>query len=473
MNKKSIKKLTLLRLLKIFFIAIASIMLSMMIGYREFFKFTIENKAMEISTVVKAGLTSHMKAHIMDKRDYFLEEIKTINNIEALYIIRGKSVEEQFGASLKKNEKSYKDLNNKINLKEASFYWNDRAGIVKAIIPYKASSEGELNCLACHNVQDGETLGALEIDMDIKSYQQLTLHYGYIFIFLLIFFAFIIILIIFNFIEKHITKPLSNILKNGEESYQYHNEINIEMYESQELYSLAQNFNNFNHDVIEKELALKKKNAELKHLNGEIESTLGETIMAMGKIEEIRSGDVKDHTLRVSKLSKLIGKEYGLNDEDVALIGLTSPLHDIGKIGIPDRVLLKPAKLTSSEFEIMKTHTTMGYQILRHSKRVVLKNAADIAYSHHEKYDGSGYPQGLKEDEIPLFARIVAIVDVLDALLCKRVYKEAWSDQDVRKFIEEQKGKHFEPKLVDIVLENFEEYATLVRKLSQVGNQNS
>jgi putative nucleotidyltransferase with HDIG domain len=186
----------------------------------------------------------------------------------------------------------------------------------------------------------------------------------------------------------------------------------------------------------------------------------------IGKIEEIRSSSTSQHTKRVAILSTIIAKEYGLSDEQVKLIEIASPLHDIGKVGIADAILNKPDKLTQDEFTNIKSHSLFGYNILKNSKREILKTAAAIAYEHHEKYDGTGYPQGLKGEDISVYARIVAIVDVFDTLLSKRVYKEPWPIEDVIAFLKEQRGKQFEPKLVDILLENIDEYAHLHRDLS-------
>ncbi len=465
MNRKSIKQLTLIKLVQIFLVAIFTISFVMFFAYREFFRYTAEHKAIEFSTVVKAGLTSHMKAGIMDKRDYFLHEITNIPNIKSLSIIRAKTVIDQYGVSKRKNEKSYSDVKGLSDLKQNSFFWNNANGYVRAIIPYKANSKGDLNCLQCHNAKDGETIGALDIEMDISPYKNLTSTYGYLLIALLIFFAFIIILVVFHFIENNLTKPILKIAKEADDAYTHHSTIDIEAYEAKEIYGLAYNLNELNSEVLEKEQALKRKNEELNELNEEIELTLRETMIAIGEIEEARSNDVKNHTRRVSKLSGIIAKEYGLTTAEINLIELTSPLHDIGKIGISDAILLKPGKLTAEEYEGMKEHAELGYNILKHSSRIVLKTAAMIAYGHHEKWDGSGYPQGLKAYEIPIFARIVAIVDVFDALLCQRIYKDAWSKEEVLAFIKGQEGKHFEPKLVAIVEEHFDEYAKIINDL--------
>jgi response regulator RpfG family c-di-GMP phosphodiesterase len=139
-------------------------------------------------------------------------------------------------------------------------------------------------------------------------------------------------------------------------------------------------------------------------------------------------------------------------------------MHDIGKVGIPDSVLLKPAKLDESEWEIMKTHSELGYNVLKNSDRPILKSASIIAREHHEKYDGSGYPRGLKGDEIDIFARITAIADVFDALGSDRYYKKSWSLDNILEFFVEQRGKHFEPKLIDIFIENLDKFLEIREK---------
>jgi putative two-component system response regulator len=136
---------------------------------------------------------------------------------------------------------------------------------------------------------------------------------------------------------------------------------------------------------------------------------------------------------------------------------MASTLHDIGKISILDCVLLKPGKLTQEEFEIMKTHTVIGYELLSNSNKPILKIASKIAREHHEKYDGTGYPRGISGEEIGVYARIVALTDVFDALGTERVYKKKWEWDKIIDYIKEQRGKQFDPKIVDIFLENLEE----------------
>ena len=257
-----------------------------------------------------------------------------------------------------------------------------------------------------------------------------------------------------------------DIIDETQDAYFLHKNIDSKKYESKEFEDVALSVNNFNKTVIEKENQLKLKNRELQLLNEEIESTLKETMFAIGEIEEIRSTSIAKHTKRVALLSTIIAKEYGLNEKQINLMEIASPLHDIGKIGITDAILNKPGKLTREEFEIIKSHSLYGYNILKNSKREVLQVGAAIAHEHHERYDGTGYPQGLKGKDISVYARIVAIVDVFDALASKRVYKDAWSAEEISAFFKGERGRHFEPKLVDIMLKNMDKYIELHRSLT-------
>jgi len=193
-------------------------------------------------------------------------------------------------------------------------------------------------------------------------------------------------------------------------------------------------------------------------LHKELEDTQREIIYRMGEIGETRSKETGNHVKRVAEYSKLLGKLCGLKQNDIDIIFMASPMHDIGKVGIPDSVLNKPGKLNDEEWEIMKEHSELGYNILKNSKREILKAAAIISYHHHEKWNGSGYPQGLKEEEIHIFGRITAIADVFDALGSDRCYKKAWELDKILDLFKEQKGKHFDPNLVDLFFDNLDEF---------------
>ena len=182
----------------------------------------------------------------------------------------------------------------------------------------------------------------------------------------------------------------------------------------------------------------------------EIYDTRLEIVRCLGRAAEYRDNETGLHIVRMSKIAELLGQAYGMNSHQCELLLNASPMHDIGKIGIPDHVLLKPGKFEPDEWEIMKTHAAIGANILSGSDSELLTMAKEIALSHHEKWDGSGYPGGLTGEDIPLVGRITAIADVFDALTSERPYKKAWTVEDAVKLINEQSGIHFEPKMVEL-----------------------
>jgi response regulator RpfG family c-di-GMP phosphodiesterase len=204
--------------------------------------------------------------------------------------------------------------------------------------------------------------------------------------------------------------------------------------------------------------ALEAQLNEIKSLQDEIVQTQIEIIFTMGAVGESRSKETGNHVKRVAAYSKALALHYGLTAEEAERLKEASPMHDIGKIGIPDAILNKPGKLTFEEYEIMKTHAQLGYDMLKYSERPLLKAAATVAHEHHEKYDGSGYPRGLKGEDIHIFGRITALADVFDALGSDRVYKKSWDDERLLGLFREQKGVHFDPNLIDIFMENIDEF---------------
>ncbi|MEJ6475702.1 DUF3369 domain-containing protein [Pseudoalteromonas piscicida] len=178
----------------------------------------------------------------------------------------------------------------------------------------------------------------------------------------------------------------------------------------------------------------------------------------LGEAVEKRSKETGSHVKRVAHYSMLLAQLYGLSHYQAEIIKLASPLHDIGKISIPDHILNKPGKLTDDEWLIMQTHAQQGYEILKNSTNEILQCGALIAYQHHEKWDGSGYPQGLKGEQINIVGRITALADVFDALGSERCYKPAWPLEKVIKLLNEENGKQFEPKLIDLFLNNLEQF---------------
>lgn len=184
-----------------------------------------------------------------------------------------------------------------------------------------------------------------------------------------------------------------------------------------------------------------------------------EISIRLGRASEFRDLETGGHIKRMSHYSKLLASLCGLNEEECELVLYAAPLHDIGKVGIPDKILLKPGKFEGNEFEIMKQHTLLGAKILEGTEQYpVLKAGQIIACEHHEKWDGSGYPRGIKGEEIHLYARIIAIADVFDALSSKRVYKEAMPLEKVLSIMKKDAGTHFDPNLIELFLNNLDQF---------------
>ncbi|MFW5444419.1 MAG: HD domain-containing phosphohydrolase [Methylococcaceae bacterium] len=196
-------------------------------------------------------------------------------------------------------------------------------------------------------------------------------------------------------------------------------------------------------------------------LNEEIIETQKELIYVMGEVVENHSEETGLHIKRVAQISELIAEKYGLSSEHAAMIKIASPMHDIGKVGIPDEILHKPGRLTRAEFQIMKKHTDLGYKMLNKMDKPLIKMAATIAHQHHEYFNGKGYPLGLAGNQIAIEARIVGLVDVFDALGSHRCYKQPWDDQQIMDYLIAKRGKQFDPELVDLFLENSDQIISI------------
>jgi len=199
----------------------------------------------------------------------------------------------------------------------------------------------------------------------------------------------------------------------------------------------------------------------------EIKRTHDEIIFRLAMAIENRDTDTGEHIKRIDDMTVLFCDKIGIESEDCIKYGLASTMHDIGKIGIPDSILNKPDKLTENEFSLMKKHCNIGSNILDGSKIDILNIAKEIALNHHERWDGKGYPTGLKGDNIPLSARIVSLVDVYDALSFQRVYKKAWPLEKIIQFLQESKGGIFDPELVDLFLEHIAKFEAIIAKYKQ------
>lgn len=200
-------------------------------------------------------------------------------------------------------------------------------------------------------------------------------------------------------------------------------------------------------------------------LYDKLRDTQTKIINKLASAAEFKDQETSKHTKRVGLYSALLAEHYGLGREEIAKIELAAPMHDAGKIGIADKILLKQDKLTDEEFEIMKTHAKLGHDLLFDEENEYLKSAALIALEHHEKWDGTGYPYGKKGEEISIFGRIVAIADVFDALISVRPYKTAWSFEKAHELLQNNRGTHFDPELIDIFDCHIDEIHTIYQEL--------
>jgi two-component system response regulator RpfG len=193
-----------------------------------------------------------------------------------------------------------------------------------------------------------------------------------------------------------------------------------------------------------------------------------ETLLRLAKAGEYRDEETGFHVVRMARFASLIAERMGLSREECHVIETAAPMHDIGKIGTPDNILLKPGTLNPEELVVMRTHARIGYEILKDSPSKYLQMGAVIALGHHEKYDGSGYPDNLAGEAIPLPARIVAVADVFDALTSERPYKHAWSIQDALQYMQAEQGRHFDPVCVQAFLAQFDKVLQIRQQLQDL-----
>ncbi|TLS72120.1 HD domain-containing protein [Aliarcobacter thereius] len=197
----------------------------------------------------------------------------------------------------------------------------------------------------------------------------------------------------------------------------------------------------------------------------DIENSQKEIIFKMGAIGENRTKDTGNHIKRVAEFSKLLVSLYGLSEEESELLKLVSPMHDIGKVSIPDNILNKPGKLNDEEFELMKTHTRIGFDILNDIDKPLFNLAKTIAYEHHERWEGGGYPRGISKEDIHIFSRITTVADVFDVLGSQRSYKSKWEDDKIFEFMKKESGKLFEPKLIELLINNKDKFLEIRKEL--------
>lgn len=212
------------------------------------------------------------------------------------------------------------------------------------------------------------------------------------------------------------------------------------------------------HEMVE------NRTLELREALSRLDEAHVETIHHLCAAAEYKDEETANHLVRMAEYSRILAENIGLDEKTVQLIHTSAPMHDIGKIGIPDSILLKPGTLTSDEWDVMKTHAIIGGNILSMGSSDYINMGAVIALSHHEKWDGSGYPNGFSGDEIPLPGRICAVADVFDALTSKRPYKEPFSIEKSLEIMKEGRGNHFDPQLIDIFFDNIDEILEIQEK---------
>lgn len=205
---------------------------------------------------------------------------------------------------------------------------------------------------------------------------------------------------------------------------------------------------------------------EIQNATGELIRREHETLQTLSRAAEYKDPETGNHIARVAHYSQILVMAAGGTEAEQQLVFYAAPLHDIGKIGIPDSILLKPARLTTEEFNVMKTHAEIGYNIMSNAESQYLKAGATIALSHHEKYNGSGYPRGLTGEDIPFLGRVVAVADVFDALTSHRPYKKTWTFKEASDYLTEERGKHFDPKLIDLFTSNIEQIRKIYQRYS-------
>ncbi len=206
-----------------------------------------------------------------------------------------------------------------------------------------------------------------------------------------------------------------------------------------------------------------KKEAEKAHI--ELKKSYIDSIHRLVMASEFKDEDTGDHIVRIGEYSSLMAQMLNQSKEFIDTIHYSAPMHDIGKIGIPDKILLKPGKLTSEEFETMKTHSVIGAKLLSESNSLILQMAHEIAMSHHEKFNGKGYPRGLKGEAIPLSGRIVAIADTFDALTSRRPYKDPYPPEVVYEIMKKERGEHFDPHILDLFIDHYDEFVAIRGKI--------
>ncbi len=458
--KPSIKTITLRKTLWLAFAFLVSVLLIIAFDFHSLVNQTMRDKGLSLAQAVETTLTSHMLSASFDEKEKLIELAGQLPGVSELQVIRSPALNAQFNLSAQPRALDDPQVQQAFEFAEPV---TDSTGVFAAnslmriSYPYIATDSAAVPCLACHDAKPGDVLAVLDFKVDTSEYLVMSSYYLGALILLFILALFMVGRVLIWVLDRNVRDPLRWLVDRTRQSYLANEEIDTADIASMELDEFAAKVNAFNQLVLQ-------RNAELEVANKEIQSTQREIILTMGAIGEARSRETANHVVRVAELSLLLGRRLGLSDLQCSELHDAAPMHDIGKVGIPDSILNKPGKLTDDEYEIMKTHSQKGYEVFRHSDRPLLQAASLVALHHHERWDGAGYPQGLSGADIHIYGRIVAVADVFDALISPRCYKEPWPAEEVYDYFKQNAGSQFDPELVELVLAHFDEMLAIINR---------
>ncbi len=465
--KPSIKTITLRKTLWLAFTFLVSVLLIIAFDFYSLINQTMRDKGLSLAQSVETTLTSHMLTSNFEQKEKLVTLAGLLPGVSELKVIRSPALNAQFnlgeqpGALEDEQVQQAFELAQPVTNSTGIFATNS---LMRISYPYIASDTANVPCLACHDARLGEVLAVLDFKVDTSEYLVMSSYYLGALILLFIIALFLVGRVLVWVLDRNVRDPLQWLVDRTRQSYLANENIDTSGIESLELDEFAAKVNAFNQLVLQ-------RNAELEVANQEIQSTQREIIITMGAIGEARSRETANHVVRVAELCLLLARKLGLSERECGELHDASPMHDIGKVGIPDSILNKPGKLTDEEFRVMQTHSQKGHDVFSHSRRLLLQAASVIALHHHERWDGKGYPQGLKGEEIHIYGRIVAVADVFDALISRRCYKEPWPAEEVYHYFKESAGGQFDPGLVELVLEHFDEMLGIINRYQDIDPQ--
>ncbi|MEG3638652.1 HD-GYP domain-containing protein [Magnetococcus sp. PR-3] len=460
-RKPSIKTITLKKLIGLAFLFVALILVLIGFNFRALIVEAMIDKATTLAQSVEVGITSHMIERSSQQKQLLVQRVKHLNRIKNLQIIRSNLVNAQFNLPHQPHAQKDPLVAQVFTTGLAQFITPELDSPhqrMRVLYPYRARASASINCLNCHQVAMGTVLAVIDFEVDLDYYLGLSTHYLYTLLILFLGILVVITYALFRVIDRTIKEPLEGLIEKTRDSYTQHIPIDLDLFESIELDYFADKINAFNDIVL-------RKNQSLQELYKEIEATQREVIHTMGYVGETRSKETAKHVERVSEFAFLLAQAANLSPAECVWLRDATPMHDIGKVGISDTILHKSGPLTDTERQIMQQHAQWGHEMFCHSERPLLQAASIIALQHHERWDGLGYPQGLKGEKIHIYGRIVAVADVFDALSSKRCYKEPWPLPEVFDYFRDHAGTQFDPELVGHLLHLRREVEAVLHRL--------